>query len=395
MAIQYSQFSSPLSRNARKPSVVINDGSWNPNDTVDYATGQKLIPTWNMPEVQFPSATQPSNWNTGTWNMPDVGGYTAPARPAQQTINFTEGLPSWTMPNITPTSTPALTPTSPTADNAYALADQSISTSTGDRTMVPFRPMAIFGIDTAVDADWWASLSTEEMVQWYQQNGLTLAQIQQLLGGGQQGTPTSGGSGVDPAYATALREYIAGIQGSGLDYGKLIEEAQARYGGYGDTLTADVAAATAKQQAAAQQARQALLGLMPTTVSNVTPTDIGAGSVAGYLQNIGASTRDVDAVRAMEQQMLNQSLASTQAYTQRLAAVDEANRLAQQAAVETILQEASSGLATNEQVQRRQYAEALAAEVERLRAAEQAQQNDLATKLLEARLMAAQSGVTL
>jgi hypothetical protein len=67
--------------------------------------------------------------------------------------------------------------------------------------------------------------------------------------------------------------------------------------------------------------------------------------------------------------------------------------MAQQAAVETILQEASSGLATNEQAQRRQYAEALAAEVERLRAAEQAQQNNLANMLLEARLMAAQSGV--
>jgi hypothetical protein len=242
-----------------------------------------------------------------------------------------------------------------------------------------------------IDKNIWNSMTPEQRDQWrataYNKYLASLNNDETVPDTG------TGGSSVNAEYATALRDYIAGIQGSGLDYGKLIEEAQARYGGYGDTLTTDVAAATAKQQAAAQQARQALLGLMPTTVSNVTPANLGAGTATGYLQNIGASTRDVDAVRAMEQQMLNQSLASTQAYTQRLAAVDEANRMAQQAAVETILQEASSGLATNEQAQRRQYAEALAAEVERLRAAEQAQQNNLANMLLEARLMAAQSGV--
>jgi len=375
MAIQYSQFSSPLSRNARKPSVVINDGSWNPNDTVDYATGQNLIPTWNMP---------------------DVGGYTAPAQPVRQTIDYTEGLPSWTMPNITPTPTSTDTSNVPAVDSSYADADRGSVGTTMNRVEPVYPFETWFGKEVGrqmgyIDKNIWNSMTPEQRDQWrataYNKYLASLNTDQTVPDTG------TGGSSVNAEYATALRDYIAGIQGSGLDYGKLIEEAQARYGGYGDTLTADVAAATAKQQAAAQQARQALLGLMPTTVSNVTPANLGAGTATGYLQNIGASTRDVDAVRAMEQQMLNQSLASTQAYTQRLAAVDEANRMAQQAAVETILQEASSGLATNEQAQRRQYAEALAAEVERLRAAEQAQQNNLANMLLEARLMAAQSGV--
>lgn len=374
MAVSFSS----LSRGSRNPQIKYSDEQDNPANAFDVATGNPLLPTWNMPQI-------PTNFNAPATTPASGGG-----------LDFS-GLPSWSLPNVVlPQSTQT---TTPAVDNPYAAAEAGGLFTTGaGRTVDPIYPFEEwFGSEVAkeigyVDKNIWNSMTDEEQKLWAERAWA------KYIAGQQQGQVPStggGGGGVSGAYADALRDYVASLGSSGMDYQALIDAATARYGGYGDTLTADVAAATAKQQAAAEQARQALAGLMPTTVSNITPADIGAGTASNYLRSIGASTGEVDALRAMEQQMLANSLAGTQAYSQRVAAVEEANRLAEQAAVETILQAASSGLATTEADRRTQYSEALAAEVERLQAAQQAQQADLANRLLEARLMAAQSGVRL
>lgn len=210
------------------------------------------------------------------------------------------------------------------------------------------------------------------------------------------GGGTSGGSMVDiEAKANALRQYMASIPQTAVDYTALADEARKRFGGYRTTLDELIASATGRQESAAQVARENLAGLTPSSVMNVTPADIGMGSAAGYLSSIGASPADVEAVRAFEQQMLNQSLAGTRGYSQRVADVEDLNRLEQQRAIETILQEAASGLASTGAGYNLGLSDAERAVLEDYIMREQEQKRSIDQALLEARLAGADIGVVL
>lgn len=226
------------------------------------------------------------------------------------------------------------------------------------------------------------------------------AQLARIFGGlggyGAGGGGTGGGSMVDvEAKANALRQYMESIPQSAVDYTALADEARKRFGGYRTTLDEMVAGATGRQESAAQVARENLLGLTPSSVVNITPADIGMGSAAGYLSRIGASPADVEAVRAFEQQMLNQSLAGTSGYSQRVADVEALNRLEQRRAVETILQEAASGLASTSAGYGLGLNDAERAVLESYIMKNQEQKRTMEQALLEARLAGADLGVVL
>lgn len=207
---------------------------------------------------------------------------------------------------------------------------------------------------------------------------------------------TGGGSMVDvEAKANALRQYMESIPQTAVDYAALSDEARKRFGGYRTTLDELIASATGRQESAAQVARENIAGLTPSSVVNVTPADIGMGSAAGYLSSIGASPADVEAIRAFEQQMLNQSLAGTRGYSQRVANVESSNRLEQQRAIETILQEAASGLASTGAGYNLGLSDAERAILEDFIMRGQEQKRSIDNALLEARLAGADIGKVL
>ena len=357
-----------LSRGVRKkfnPNIVYSDESDNPYTTGSVSTGNNMLP----PSSSFtftPPRNRVANYGTADYGMADMGGFGA--------------LETDTRREPTP----------------YDIADLgSIATPTLDNFVIPIYPFAtVFGEDVGkemgyIDERMWDKMTPEERDQWRTMT------FNNYMNRPQDDPPSTTGDGGNAAMAAALRDYISGIENSRTDFQSLIDDVNARYSGYGDDLTVDVAAALAKQEAAAEQARSVLDGLTPSTVSSITPADIGMGAATDYLRSIGASTADVEALKAMEDQLLASSLAGAQSYSQRVADVEQANRMAQQAAIETILQEASSDLATAEADRRMQFSEALAAEIERLTGAVTKEEEELAQRLLEARLMAAQAGVVL
>ena len=216
--------------------------------------------------------------------------------------------------------------------------------------------------------------------------------------GGGGGGGGGGGSTLDKeAYAQAINDYIASIEGSGTDYGTLQTDLSDRYAGYGANLASIADAASARQQAAADRASAALAAIDPQAAFqfNVDPATIGGGAAENYLRSIGASTAGVEGLRGFEQSLLNQSLAGARQFSDAQQSALDIERAARQAAVPQMLLESENALNAQRMGAEMGLSESERAALEALLGRQSSEGQSLAERILNARLMAAQAGVPL
>lgn len=207
----------------------------------------------------------------------------------------------------------------------------------------------------------------------------------------------AGGSGGSGALAQSFRDYIAGIESGRTDWSTAQDELTKRFAQYQQQLGDVAASAGQRQEASAARAAEALAAIDPQAAFqyNVTPMSIGAGAGADYLRSIGASTRDVDAVRQFEQTMLNQMLGGAQQYSQATQRALDIERAARQAAVPQMLQEAQAALEAQRLAASLGLSEQERRSLEAMLMEESSEQQSIADRILEARLAAAEAGITL
>ena len=211
-------------------------------------------------------------------------------------------------------------------------------------------------------------------------------------------TSGSGGSGIDPvAYAKAINDYIAAAEAGRTDFDALRSDLTGRYAGYGENLSGIADAAVARQEASAARAAEALAAIDPQTAFqfNVDPASIGAGVAENYLRSIGASTAAVEGLRGLEQSLLNQSLAGARQFSEGQQSALDVERAARQAAVVQMAQEAKNALDAQRMAYEMGLSEAERRALEALLGRETAEQQSIADRILEAKLMAAKAGVAL
>tara|TARA_S200002703_G_scaffold159326_2_gene172397 strand:+ start:5611 stop:6681 length:1071 start_codon:yes stop_codon:yes gene_type:complete len=207
-----------------------------------------------------------------------------------------------------------------------------------------------------------------------------------------------GGGGVDPvAYAKAINDYIASLEGAGTDFDTLQTDLADRYAGYGQNLAGIADAATARQEASAARAAEALAAIDPQAAFqfNVDPASMGSGAALGYLESIGASTAGVEGLKGFEQSLLNQSLDSARQFSEAQQSALDIERAARQAAVPQILQETQGALEANRLAATLGLSEEERRALEAMLTRKSAEQQSIAEKILNARLAAAEAGVTL
>jgi hypothetical protein len=206
-----------------------------------------------------------------------------------------------------------------------------------------------------------------------------------------------GGGGGNAALSQAFRDYVAGIQSGATDWSSAQDELTKRFAKYQQQLADVAASAGQRQEASAARAAEALAAIDPQAAFqyNVTPMSIGAGAGADYLRRIGASTGDVDAVRQFEQTMLNQMMGGAQQYSQATQRALDIERAARQAAVPQMLQEAQGALSSQQMAAQLSLSEAERRGLEDLLMRRSGEEQSIADRILEARLAAAEAGVTL
>ncbi len=215
----------------------------------------------------------------------------------------------------------------------------------------------------------------------------------------QQPFPSGGGGGgVDPvAYAKAINDYIASVEAGRTDFDALQADLTGRFAGYGENITGAVGSATGRMDASAARAAEALAAIDPQTAFqfNVDPASMGSGAALGYLESIGASTAGVEGLRDFEQSLLNQSLAGAQQFSAAQQSALDNMRAARQAAVPQMLLEAQGALEANRLAATLGLSEEERRALEALLGRQSAEQQSIADRILEARLAAAEAGVTL
>lgn len=215
--------------------------------------------------------------------------------------------------------------------------------------------------------------------------------------GGTGGTGGSGSTLDKEAYAKAINEYLAAAEAGRTDWASMQADIASRYGGYNQRLADIAASANARQEASAARAAEALAAIDPQAAFqyNVTPATIGAGSGADYLRSIGASTGDVDAVRQFEQSLLNQAMGGAQQYSEATQRALDIERAARQASVPQMLQEAQAAASAQQMAYQLGLSESERKALEAVLSGKSAEEQSIAEKILNARLAAAEMGVTL
>lgn len=207
-----------------------------------------------------------------------------------------------------------------------------------------------------------------------------------------------GGGGIDPvAYAKAINDYIAAVEAGRTDFDALRSDLTGRYAGYGENLSGIADAAVARQEASAARAAEALAAIDPQTAFqfNVDPASIGAGAAENYLRSIGASTAGVEGLRGLEQSLLSQSLAGARQFSEGQQSALDVERAARQAAVVQMAQEARNALDAQRMAYELGLSEAERRALEALLGRQTTESQSVADRILEARLAAAEAGVTL
>ena len=214
-------------------------------------------------------------------------------------------------------------------------------------------------------------------------------------GGGGGG---GGAGGLDPvAFANAINDYIASAEAGRTDFDTLQADLTGRFAGYGENIASAADAATARQEASAARAAEALAAIDPQAAFqfNVDPATMGSGAALGYLESIGASTAGVEGLRDFEQSLLNQSLAGARQFSDAQQSALDIERAARQAAVPQILQETQGALEANRLAATLGLSEEERRALEALLTRQSAEEQSIADRILNARLMAAEAGVTL
>ena len=212
------------------------------------------------------------------------------------------------------------------------------------------------------------------------------------------GVGGGGGGAVDPvAFAQAINDYIASVDAGRTDFDTLQADLTGRFAGYGENVASAVDAAAARQEASAARAAEALAAIDPQAAFqfNVDPATMGSGAALGYLESIGASTAGVEGLRDFEQSLLNQRLAGARQFSEAQQSALDIERAARQAAVPQILQETQGALEANRLAATLGLSEEERRALEALLTRQSAEQQSIADRILNARLMAAEAGVTL
>jgi len=260
---------------------------------------------------------------------------------------------------------------------------------------VPLRqltePSATQKLDAAIQQ--YGADKDNPLTKWFTQNAFP---EQQVVPQPAMGVGGSGGGGNSNMQA-AFRDYIAGIGAGATDFGAAREELLKRFGGYRKQLEDLVAGAGSKQEASAARAAEALRNIDPQAAFqfNVSPATIGAGSGSDYLKAIGASTAGVEGLRGFEQSLLNQMMGGAQQYSAATQQALDTERAARQAAVPQMLQDAQSRLTANQLGAQLGLSESERFALEDMLGRESSEQQSIAERILEARLAAAEAGVTL
>lgn len=217
--------------------------------------------------------------------------------------------------------------------------------------------------------------------------------------------PSKGGGGggggagmLDPvAFANAINDYIASVDAGRTDFDTLQADLAGRFAGYGENIASAADAATARQEASAARAAEALAAIDPQAAFqfNVDPATMGSGAALGYLESIGASTAGVEGLRDFEQSLLNQKLAGAREFSEAQQSALDIERAARQAAVPQILQETQGALEANRLAATLGLSEEERRALEALLTRKSAEEQSIADRILEARLAAAEAGVTL
>lgn len=207
-----------------------------------------------------------------------------------------------------------------------------------------------------------------------------------------------GAGGLDPvAFANAINDYIASVDAGRTDFDTLQADLTGRFAGYGENIASAADAATARQEASAARAAEALAAIDPQAAFqfNVDPAAMGSGAALGYLESIGASTAGVEGLKGFEQSLLNQQLAGARQFSEAQQSALDIERAARQAAVPQILQETQGALEANRLAATLGLSEEERRALEDLLTRRSAEQQSIADRILEARLAAAEAGVTL
>ena len=213
-----------------------------------------------------------------------------------------------------------------------------------------------------------------------------------------KGYSGGGAGGLDPvAFAKAINDYIASVDEGRTDFDTLQADLAGRFAGYGENIASAADAATARQEASAARAAEALAAIDPQAAFqfNVDPASMGSGAALGYLESIGASTAGVEGLRDFEQSLLNQQLAGARQFSEAQQSALDIERAARQAAVPQILQETQGALEANRLAATLGLSEEERRALEALLTRESAEEQSIADRILEARLAAAEAGVTL
>lgn len=274
--------------------------------------------------------------------------------------------------------------------SASAGRTQPMSTPSG----VPLRQLTEPSVEQKLDAalQQYGADEDNALTRWFAQNALPEEQVAPRF------DPAMGGSGGGNAsLQSAFRDYIAGIGAGTTDFGAAREELLKRFGGYRKQLEDLVAGAGARQEASAARAAEALRNIDPQAAFqfNVSPATIGAGSASDYLKAIGASTAGVEGLRGFEQSLLNQMMGGAQQYSAAQQQALDTERAARQAAVPQMLQDAQSRLTANQLGAQLGLSESERFALEDLLGRQSSEQQSIADRILEARLAAAEAGVTL
>jgi hypothetical protein len=128
---------------------------------------------------------------------------------------------------------------------------------------------------------------------------------------------------------------------------------------------------------------------------NVDPATIGGGAAENYLRSIGASTAGVEGLRGFEQSLLNQALTGAQQFSAAQQSALDNERAARQAAVVQMGQEARNALDAQRMAYNMGLSESERVALEALLNRQSAEEQSIAERILNARLMAAEAGVAL
>jgi len=333
--------------------------------------------------------------NSNPYMFADAGAYTPKPPSFQDAISNISA--KYTMPNVPSSYVSAPTKSEPTVSFADAIAAVNANPKYQPPALSKENLATIFDPYFAENYYYNQSKDPESIQDLLDDYIAQLNSSLSGVGGGGGGSGSATSSIDKEAYARALNQYIESLQSSGTDYEGLQTGLTERYAGYNQRLADMVAAATARQEAAAARAQQGMSGIDPQTAFqfNVSPATIGSGSASDYLKAIGASTAGVEGLRGFEQSLLNQALSGAQQYSAATQQALDNERAARQAAAIQMAQEAADALSGKQLAYGAGLAEAERSALESLLASKESERQAIANAILKARLSAAEAGVTL